>query len=330
MNALNKWSRLQLVALLLLSLFATKPAVATFPDVETDGWYAWKVSAAADAPNWCCYSWNSGVPRERICNLDSRHGGYSSNDESGGMNGELQIYALMKSGKATEIRPLSASCPAKANSAITDLGNVDVENSIDTLRPYIRGGEDLSSDALAAIAAHAGDKALSVLHDTAKSGGDLDIREEAVFWMALIRGPEVAGDLKRLMFEDRNPEFREHAAFAYSQSRIDDRFDALIELGNKDPDADVRSQAWFWLAETGAEQSEVAIRHAIAHDKSPDVREDAVFALSQLPEERAVKALAGVLEDRSLDKDIREQALFWLAQSESDEAFAYVDQLFRD
>ena len=330
MDVLNKWSRFQIFTLLVLSLFATKPAIAAFPDVEADGWYTWRVNAAADAPGWCCYSWNSGTPREKTCNLDSGHGGYSSNDESGGMNGELQIYALMKSGKTTEIRPLSASCPAKADSAITDLGIVDVDDSINTLQPYIRGADDLSSDALAAIAAHSGEKALSILHDTAKSGADLDLREDAVFWMALVRGPEAAGDLKRLMFEDRDPEFREHAAFAYSQSKIDDRIDALIELGNTDPDADVRSQAWFWLAETGAEESEAAIGHAIAHDKSSDVREEAVFALSQLPEERAVKALASVLEDRSLDRDIREQALFWLAQSESDEAFAYVDRLFRD
>jgi HEAT repeat protein len=132
------------------------------------------------------------------------------------------------------------------------------------------------------------------------------------------------------MFDDPSTEFREHAAFAYAQSKIDDRFETLIELGNKDSDADVRSQAWFWLAESGATESEAAIGFAIANDKSGDVREEAVFALSLLPEERAVKALAAVLEDRKLDKDVREQALFWLAQSESDEAFAYVDRLFSD
>ena len=63
-------------------------------------------------------------------------------------------------------------------------------------------------------------------------------------------------------------------------------------------------------------------------DKSADVREEAVFALSQLPDDRAVKALAAVLEDRSLDQELREEALFWLAQSDSEIAFTYVDKLF--
>ncbi len=57
------------------------------------------------------------------------------------------------------------------------------------------------------------------------------------------------------------------------------------------------------------------------------MREDAVFALSQLPDGRAVPALGEILEDRSLDMDIREQALFWLAQDESDEAFEYIDRI---
>jgi hypothetical protein len=37
--------------------------------------------------------------------------------------------------------------------------------------------------------------------------------------------------------------------------------------------------------------------------------------------------LTGLLEDRGRPMKVREQALFWLVQSESDEAFAYVDRL---
>jgi HEAT repeat protein len=60
------------------------------------------------------------------------------------------------------------------------------------------------------------------------------------------------------------------------------------------------------------------------------VRQEAVFALSQLPGDRAVKALAEILEDSGLDMEIREQALFWLAQTESDEAFEYIDRILSD
>ena len=84
------------------------------------------------------------------------------------------------------------------------------------------------------------------------------------------------------------------------------------------------------MAQTAADESEQAICYALLNDTNEDVREEAVFALSQLPEGRAVKALAEILEDKNLSMDIREQALFWLAQTESDEAFEYIDRLLSD
>jgi HEAT repeat protein len=73
--------------------------------------------------------------------------------------------------------------------------------------------------------------------------------------------------------------------------------------------------------------SEKEIRWAIVNDPEDDVREEAVFALSQLPGERGIDALFAVLRDQGLHREIREQALFWLAQSDSDRAFAYLDEL---
>lgn len=57
------------------------------------------------------------------------------------------------------------------------------------------------------------------------------------------------------------------------------------------------------------------------------MREEAVFALSQLPDERAVEALGYILADSGLGMEIHEQALFWLAQTEFDEALAYIDRI---
>jgi len=77
-----------------------------------------------------------------------------------------------------------------------------------------------------------------------------------------------------------------------------------------------------------SELSEAAIRRAIAEDV--EVREDAVFALAQLPGERAVDALFAVLADLSLPSEVRKQALFWLVQSDSKRAYAYIDRLLAD
>lgn len=91
--------------------------------------------------------------------------------------------------------------------------------------------------------------------------------------------------------------------------------------------ADVRGDAAFVLAQTGADGSEQAIMQAMVEDPDDDVREEAVFALSQLPGERAVDALLAVVENRRLDLERRKNALFWLVQSESDRAFTSVERL---
>jgi len=103
--------------------------------------------------------------------------------------------------------------------------------------------------------------------------------------------------------------------------------EVLIQQGRTDAGPDVRSQAWFLLAETGADEREAEIRHALPDDHDEDVREDAVFALSQLPEKRAIRAPVQIIEDRNMDLEIRKQALFWLAQTEPEDAFTYIDNL---
>jgi HEAT repeat protein len=101
----------------------------------------------------------------------------------------------------------------------------------------------------------------------------------------------------------------------------------LIRLGNTDEDGEVRAQAWFWLAQTGAAESEKAIGAALRKDSDDRVREQAIFALSQLPDERATRALIATAEDRSLSREQRKRAVFWLAHSEKTGAQAYLEKV---
>ena len=57
------------------------------------------------------------------------------------------------------------------------------------------------------------------------------------------------------------------------------------------------------------------------------VSEDAIAAISAHAGDAAFVALTGLLEDRKRGRKTREQALFWLAQTNSDQAFEYLDAL---
>ena len=103
----------------------------------------------------------------------------------------------------------------------------------------------------------------------------------------------------------------------------------LTRLGNTDKDADVRAQAWFWLAGSGAAAAEEAIGAALRKDADDHVREQAIFALSRsCREERATLALIKVVEDRSLSREQqRKRAVFWLAQSQAEGAQKYLEKV---
>ena len=75
------------------------------------------------------------------------------------------------------------------------------------------------------------------------------------------------------------------------------------------------------------QNSEEAIVAALKKDSDEHVREQAIFALSQLPDERATRALIAVAEDRSLSHEQRKRAVFWLAQSESEGAQTYLEKV---
>lgn len=130
-----------------------------------------------------------------------------------------------------------------------------------------------------------------------------------------------------VMFNDQDPQLRQHASFAITQSKSPRITQDLIRLGNSDKDGEVRAQAWFWLAQTGAQGSEDAIITALKKDNDEHVREQAIFALSQLPDERATRALIAAAEDRSLSSEQRKRAVFWLAQSESPGAQTYLEKV---
>lgn len=57
------------------------------------------------------------------------------------------------------------------------------------------------------------------------------------------------------------------------------------------------------------------------------VADEAIMTVSFHPQQNALEALFGLLEDTSLARKVREQALFWLVQSDYDEAIAYIDRL---
>jgi HEAT repeat protein len=294
-----------------------------------DGWASWQVPAVDDAPNWCCFNqWDSGSATRKPCQLDHKDSNFGGRD--GETTDSIRVYARVGGGKIDRLRALSTACPVQTDTAIQDLGEVSVEGSARWLAAIVNGDSNrhrITEDALAALAIHRGSIAHDALADIARRGARRDNREQAVFWLAHLRGREGARIATSIMFDDPDADIREHAAFAVSQSVSPHAARDLIRLATTDPAANVRSHAWFSLSQTESTETEGAIDAALRKEEDRGVREQAIFALSQLPGERGARALIKVAEDRSLAREDRKRAVFWLSQSESSAAQAYLQEV---
>jgi hypothetical protein len=241
-----------------------------------------------------------------------------------------RIYARSTAGKVDRLQVLSPACPVVTKTPVAELTDVTADDSARWLAVKVRQGgidSERHEPLMPALAMHRGNVARVALEEFARTHARFETRRSAVFWLAQVRGAEGADIASSLMFGDANPQMREHAAFALSQSKSPRVTADLIKLGNTDKDGHVRGKAWFWLAHTGAAEAERAIGEAVRKDPDGDVREEAVFALSQLPDERATRALIAAAEDQSLSREQRKRAVFWLSHSRSDSAVEYLDRV---
>lgn len=90
---------------------------------------------------------------------------------------------------------------------------------------------------------------------------------------------------------------------------------------------DARTSALFWVSQEAADAvTEGLADVALDDDQNQEVREAAVFALSQRPNDEAVPILMEIART-ARDGDTRRSAMFWLAQSEDERVFAFFEEV---
>lgn len=183
MSTSIRLSRLLVLAMLVAAFIASESKAATLDESLVDGWNAWRVGSDDSESMRCCYDWSIGKPSKKACDLDERRGVSIVSDGVQADTGEMQLYALIESGKVTKILTLSPQCPVTARSEINDHGLLPASDSMDWLKPLVASDDELSEDALASIGAHSGGvNALVEVVENRKL--PMELREQALFWMA--------------------------------------------------------------------------------------------------------------------------------------------------
>jgi HEAT repeats len=123
-------------------------------------------------------------------------------------------------------------------------------------------------------------------------------------------------------------ETAEDAVFPATLADSVELWPALLRLA-RDDDAStkVRRTATFWLGQAAGDAATQGLDSIVGDPRGDrDVREAAVFALSQRPRDEGVPVLIRVVQTNR-DPEIRRKALFWLGQSGDPRALALFEDL---
>ena len=145
--------------------------------------------------------------------------------------------------------------------------------------------------------------------------------------LGMVSPREAANYLVSIAQNDRG-RIGSKAIFPATIADSTDIWPALMRVArNADVPRDTRNQAVFWIGQAAGE-AVTANLDALVVDNSVDreVREQAVFALSQRPKDESVPALIKVARTNR-DPEIRKKALFWLGQSHDPRALDLFEEL---
>jgi hypothetical protein len=119
---------------------------------------------------------------------------------------------------------------------------------------------------------------------------------------------------------------REQAVFIVSQKRTPETANILMDVARSDPDQDVREKAVFWLSQVPG--STGLLEEILKGSGDENIKEKALFSLSQQNEPRAQQALRDFATRESENSDLREKAIFWLGQNHSKDNTEFLRSLY--
>lgn len=119
---------------------------------------------------------------------------------------------------------------------------------------------------------------------------------------------------------------RRKALFLVSQKRTPETANILMNAARNDPDPEVREKAVFWLSQVPG--STPLLEEILKGNSDQNIKEQALFALSQQNDPRAQQILRDFAMRESESEDLRDRAIFWLGQRRSAENTEFLRNLY--
>lgn len=207
--------------------------------------------------------------------------------------------------------------------ALSALMNMNEDQALPILQDVLRQRDACSAElrarAVFLIAQKLTGESVDILLDLAHRNPDPDpeVRGQAVFWLHQVRTPEALAALESILAESDDPELREQALFGISQRTGDTRaMEALRGYASRsDVSNELRGKAIFWIGQNttaGGDRYLIELYPAL---DDPELKENALFAIAQSGSDAARTWLLERARDPAEDMEVRMNALFWAGQS---------------
>ncbi|MGD8690497.1 MAG: HEAT repeat domain-containing protein [Gammaproteobacteria bacterium] len=294
--------------------------------LPADGWIHWSEPAVAGTPTLCCGTGGT-------CRLeDADSNAFNAADHTGKNATRIDLYLHRRAGTDAALVLATPDCAIDSgNAEVVDLDPVPAARSLAWLREIVdhAASGHVRGRAIQAIAHHALDKAtpmLAALASDEKLGRDT--REQAAFWLGARRGDPGIDALAPLVADGQPRWLRSSAVFAATLSKRPHGIALAKRVAVQADDAHIRAHALSSLAINQVPDIAAFLAARLRADGAHEVREQAMFGLSQLRNERhaAITALEAVVHDPAFG-ELRRQALFWLARMADPEANAAVEKV---
>jgi HEAT repeat protein len=217
-----------------------------------------------------------------------------------------------------------------ADAPVYWLGRVDnkessafLEKTFDSIKDDARILDSL----IFAISCHEGPQARAFLKKTTAGTRPGTVREKAIFWLGNPGDAQALADLKEIYAKEQDGAVKKQIIFAIQLSKQKEAVEELIRIAKQDSSQDVRKQAVFWLGQKASAECIKALKDIVeAPDSESGLKDQAVFAISQLPKDKSVPMLID-LAKANKNPEVRKKAIFWLGQSGDPAALKYFEDI---
>jgi len=261
------------------------------------------------------------------------HGDSESIESSdhGGPAGLLLVNSLSKAG--TPVLSAHLLDPAETYEFKTVpvywLGSVDADSSVACLDGiFERGGEEVRKSLVFVISQHSTPRSFDFLKKAALGAGyGHEVQKDAIFWVGNSKDPRGLALLKDIYGRTNERELKEQVIFALTLSDSKDAVEELIRLAKSERNVEVKKNAIFWLGQKASQESVKTLKDLVDEPNGEvEVKDSAVFAISQLPKDKAVPMLVAIARENK-SPAVRKKAIFWLGQTGDEEALKLFQEI---